>query len=1285
MKRALHGLLWVVEFLIGLSLIIAVLLLLLPWLLRIDGIRGAVCKLLKGPLKAEIAIEKLEIGWWSPTDVEGLTYKTLDGRQVLCCKRIATPASLWNILLGTHDLKTLTVESPTIGLLFQSNIKKEPVSLQAAGIPEFQVDLAKMWKKLTPSVSGQIALSDGLILVQGKDIQDIRIENLTLQATLPKKSDYLKFSLSGETRQGEQKGTLDFSGNFGPLDSPEPVLSAEGNLSKLPIFAVDQCVALFYPRFEGIIYAGIGPTLDLKAKGKLSNKRFDLSFSASSAQFNADLSIVTQEGKITLVAPARFGLTLTAFLADEFFSLSPYLMGMQLASSPRVTLDISQLTIPLDEQGIAWKNLSLKGEINLLALEVSTPALFQGIALERFKAVLSTENLAQRVFFDSKADLSFGDKRASLTASGELSEAFAEVPPVTYAVSTQNFPVAILDQVMDTSGFLQDAIGESCDFNSAIEKTAEGRSLTLYFNSPHIAMTDAHFHLLDDGLILKEPLHFSFSPPETFWTKHANGMGITPADVLLEELDYKFGTLSSIRSKGSAKSEKLFYRQFSLDAPTFDFNIETFYAMTLALQSEGIKTKVKMGYDKKKKTLALLEPFEFSLNLSQEKTDQFWKELCLTPPFQSALVFHSSIRPFTMAIGQNFLRGTTLEGTAEMPSLVAKSSKGSTAFLCDAKMHWTLDADAGKLFGRIDAGAGSDEASLTPLHAELLLQNVRFQPTINFEELQSTVRIAFEKLDPRFFDAFGGDFCFSPIFGAWISAKGEVSFKPSYSLFKVDATCEKGSVTAALVKEGNTIDLFGKQPVQINLSLDSQGLDCLGKALPIGLQQPCLLDLRINRLHLPLEPEHFQELAIDASLQSELLSFMEKPTQKPISLHHLALSLARLDPQSPFLIRAKASIDGAKMGQIDVKSAVSGISYGANGWDFAKVQANIDANFQQLPTSLLDTITTIAGAESGLLPTLFGEQISGSLDATIQEKSGPIALSINSPSTRISLDGKLDNGLLLLNQPFFAQLTMTEGISRLFLKGVNPLSISAVRSEGPMTLNVEKEGFALPLLPWNVEQINVPRMRIEVGKITCRNQGNIQTALGLLKLGQFSKSNDLTLWFAPMDLSIAKGIIDCERTEILVADSIEIATWGTVSLPKNWVDAVLGLTAQALSKSFGIKGLPETYVLQIPMKGPIDDVKIDTGKATAKIALLLAGQNASSAGGLIGGQAGELVGGILGQLSKLPDANSKAPPPKHPFPWEQAGSSPSQLPAKKRKNAIKPTDKPLKKLLKLLK
>src|SRR5581483_2872856 len=177
---------------------------------------------------------------------------------------------------------------------------------------------------------------------------------------------------------------------------------------------------------------------------------------------------------------------------------------------------------------------------------------------------------------------------------------------------------------------------------------------------------------------------------------------------------------------------------------------------------------------------------------------------------------------------------------------------------------------------------------------------------------------------------------------------------------------------------------------------------------------------------------------------------------------------------------------------------------------------------------------------------------------------------------------------------------------------------------------------------------------------------------------------ELALWFAPIDLSIKQGIADIERTEILLADTFDICVWGNVDLVKDYVDMVLGLTSQTLSKAFGIQNLPENYVLTLPMKGPSNNVQINTGKATTKVALLLAWQNQNLTG--IGGNAGAIVGGLLGKIATLPDSNAKVPPAKHPFPWESGNAKKSKTSTgpREKKKQFKPKDKPLKQILKVI-
>lgn len=274
----------------------------------------------------------------------------------------------------------------------------------------------------------------------------------------------------------------------------------------------------------------------------------------------------------------------------------------------------------------------------------------------------------------------------------------------------------------------------------------------------------------------------------------------------------------------------------------------------------------------------------------------------------------------------------------------------------------------------------------------------------------------------------------------------------------------------------------------------------------------------------------------------------------------------------------------------------------------------------------------------------------------------------------------------MLNDPIYAQLKITPEMSRLVLKEVNPLNLSYIYSKDPVTLEIPADGFYFPLYPQNLGKIAIPNATIELGKISCRNEGNINIALGLLKTKQFEKNNELNLWFAPIDLSIQKGFVNIDRTEILLADTFDICIWGKINLVQDYVDMVLGLTAQTLSKAFSIKNLPEKYVLTIPMKGPADNVQINTGKATAKVALLLAWQQKDLAGALGGSPAGAIVGELMKKMATLPDSNAKVPPAKHPFPWE-VGTKPKKTSenSHEKRRRFKQNEKPLKQILKVIK
>ncbi|MGH2638470.1 MAG: hypothetical protein ACRDF4_04210, partial [Rhabdochlamydiaceae bacterium] len=235
------------------------------------------------------------------------------------------------------------------------------------------------------------------------------------------------------------------------------------------------------------------------------------------------------------------------------------------------------------------------------------------------------------------------------------------------------------------------------------------------------------------------------------------------------------------------------------------------------------------------------------------------------------------------------------------------------------------------------------------------------------------------------------------------------------------------------------------------------------------------------------------------------------------------------------------------------------------------------------------------------------------------------------------------------------------------------------------------QGFSYPVVPSNLSQLQIGSGRLELGKLMCHNEGNVQTTLGLLKLGQYRAGDKLELWFAPLDFQIQNGILNCERTEILIAKDFQVCTWGSVNFPDNSIDGILGLTASCLNNAFGIKNLPENYVLQIPLRGTLIDAKIDKGKATTKIAALMLWQQKDAVGGLVKGPAGKFLGQTMSKLGPFPGGDQKAPPPKKPFPWQARQDQPTTSKKKtsdashEHKTLIRPEDSALKQVLKLLK
>ncbi|HEX4839563.1 MAG TPA: hypothetical protein VFU89_03875 [Rhabdochlamydiaceae bacterium] len=642
------------------------------------------------------------------------------------------------------------------------------------------------------------------------------------------------------------------------------------------------------------------------------------------------------------------------------------------------------------------------------------------------------------------------------------------------------------------------------------------------------------------------------------------------------------------------------------------FSAQTLSVITATIQGDQWKGNFSGGFDPVQNVVFLNKPAEITYQLSQLPSP-------LPPVLEQPTKFHIQIEPLSVAL-------------ATMSGPVSLQIQADPTTIKGLPLGQTTIAASGELKSR--KGAFELNSSVG-------------QGTINavgsFGWPQDiTAKINVVQFPTSFIDLFLDTEQMAPIIGEKLNAiidihqasqKKEISFD-----IKSDALSAKASL------EQTTTALKLTKPAKVSLTLSPEGYAALDRWMnqtptPFQLNQPALIQSSINTLFLPyIEGKLlFSDLLCQADVSIGSLNFSGKNSDQTIQLSNVQLRLDHATKANPLKVALSASSSGS--GSFSIQGTL----------DPSTGSLDMSGKLDQFPSAALDIVSQAMGS-SVSMAAIFGPQLNLTASSTLTHWNGPIQLQLNSTNIRAVLDGAMSNGTLHLNNDFQMQLLLTPDLSRVLLNSVNPLDLSAITAQAPITLKIPSQGFSYPIHPPNTAQINIPSGRLDLGKLYCHNEGNVNITLGLLKLQQFSRNQNLELWFAPLDFHIVNGIMECERTEALIAQAYQVCVWGDLKFPSKKVDMVLGLTAGCLRAAFGIKDLPDDYVLQIPMKGPMNDVKINTGKATAKIGALLLWQQKDMAFGK--SSKGQALGKLLNKVGPLPDGNAKAPPAKRPFPWE---------------------------------
>ncbi len=894
---------------------------------------------------------------------------------------------------------------------------------------------------------------------------------------------------------------------------------------------------------------------------------------------------------------------------------------------------------------------SFQSTVRISPTELIANESKESIHLDGCMFSLSSNSLEKGVSFLSNSSLKMGNLNSQILLKADLKNPFSKSLQGNCQLQIQEFPLKIAELILSEK--LVPIFGNSFDGSCTLNIDSESTNLTVKAATPLLKVSEMKFRI-DEQVSLLEPILADYhSSPR-----------LSPIQLSIDQCTFPLRSWEKLSFNCHFQIPAIHH--WMVEKLQGKISVNTLENISAEIAGGELQMKGLFALNKEMKELQLKQPLSLDYVLSPTRFQTFFPPDAKTPLLLSPATLHLSIEPFCLSLTDSILKKLKTSASGSIDSLSLQYEQQMHK-LKNIQFRCAHDAPEKSLEIYFKTEGESIEL-------KALAKSFQFDKKYDFSKAHLNLSIKAEEFSLALLD--GLTFKSHPLttlFGPSLNLALQVESSPEEQHLSVAAKGKLFNLETSFALKENLLEI--KKPSTIDWVLNEKGYALLDRWLtgekeaPFELQKPSHFHLSIPQLHYALKDKDFSKIAGVATLTSDHCSFIDKKTSRLVSLDNFKVALEHLDQKSPISLDLQGSVN--KDGKLALKA------------DYNSSFAKIEGQIQKLPTVLLDICARPFDKLDAPFTLFFGDTINVAVSTELKNFTGPIHLNIHSPNVRTGLTGAFETGILTLKEPLHAQLLLTHKISSLFLKEINPLSITSIESLHPVTLQIDPEGFSLPLFAdWR--KLSVPSAHIELGQIFCKNEGNLHRTLKLLKQN-LDHHVDLTLWFTPIDLHIQDQLCSLERTEILINNSLEICTFGKIDLEKENVNMILGLTSQCLHKAFGIENLPPDYLLQIPLKGSMDNVKLDTKKATAKITSLLLWQKSGLASNALGkGSAGALIGEMIGKLATLPDKDKSAPAAKQPFPWDKNKVAKIKQPKTKKKSRIKKKDKPLKQLLKIL-
>lgn len=330
-----------------------------------------------------------------------------------------------------------------------------------------------------------------------------------------------------------------------------------------------------------------------------------------------------------------------------------------------------------------------------------------------------------------------------------------------------------------------------------------------------------------------------------------------------------------------------------------------------------------------------------------------------------------------------------------------------------------------------------------------------------------------------------------------------------------------------------------------------------------------------------------------------------------------------------------------------------------HGWSFNPITLGVHGQLQQLPIAFLCPLIDGKICKKGAA--IFGSVVDGNAAIAINGGNGLVSLDLIGSNGFFQLNGNVKDNQLYLNNSLNAEVKITRDFEKTILKDLVPFLVPIIAASDPIKIKIPPENFKLPLSPFSFEDMRIGKGSIEFPTITVGSQSQLIKAVSLIGI-----QSDVEVVFTPLYFNLSKGILNVQRVDMLIDKQYPIAAWGDIDFNQDKLKMNVGISGTALAKTLMIQGLGQAYMLPIPLRGSISSPQLDTRKAAARLAALLAQQSG-----------GKILGTVLDAATSSFIDGKIPPPTTNPLPWNLENTDNSAQSEEKRSSMI---EKPLKAL-----